>query len=284
MDPFIAASLVSAATSAGQAVAQGGPRRQYKWNKRAAQDANTMNRDNQTWLLQQQKILQDEQRAYDAPQQQMERYKKAGLNPHLIYGNGSSAGQAFPIDAGQIAPARIDAPDASYPDIAGNFLRAGQSLATMGLNNSRIEESQARTALTEMQTEIAKTNPMLDSRVAKSVIDSTLAVAHLKEVEANQWSKSRQTMEWNKTAFDDAEATITISSRIADKIEAEVQAMQQRIGLNTADLEIKNKILQSKEFENAVKEIQAKWLKDAEITPEHIRQGLMLLLTKMLGR
>lgn len=271
MDPVTISALISAGTAAGQAIAQGGPKRQYKWNKRAAEDANQMNRENQSWLLEQQKLLQREQREYDTPQKQMERYKAAGLNPHLIYGTGSSAGQAFPIDAGQIAPARIDAPDASYPDIAGNFLRAGQSLAGMGLTNQRIEESLARTALTELQTDIAKTNPMLSPSVANWVASS------LEETARQKALTSRYMLHQNvgETIAD---------TRMGKMVDAEVEAMTQKLGLNTADLQIKNRILQSKEFENAVKEIQAKWLKDAEISPEHIRQGLMLILTKMLGR
>lgn len=272
MAPEIASSLISGFLSAGQAVAQGGPKRQYKWNKRAAEDANRMNRENQQWLLQQQKDLQREQRQYDTPAEQMARYKAAGLNPHLIYGSGSSAGQAFPIDAGQIAPARLDAPDAAYPDIAGNFLRANAGLASLGLTNQRVEESQARTALTELQTDIAKTNPMLKPDVANWVATTTQETARLKTMESRAWL----TQHTGETARD--------ASHLELKIHNEVEQMAQRLGLNTTDLLIKNRILESKQFENAVKEIQAKWLKDAEISPEHIRQGLMLILTKMLGR
>lgn len=271
MDPFIAASLISAATSAGQAVSQGGPRRQYKWNKRAAEDSNRMNRENQLFILRQQKELQREQQEYDSPAQQMARYKAAGLNPHLIYGSGSSSGQAFPIDAGQIAPARIDAPDASYPDVAGSFIRAGTSLAGMGLTNQRIEESQARTALTELQTDIAKTNPMLSPTVANWVATS------LEETARQKALTSRYMLHMNQ-------GDTIADTRMGKLIDNEIEAMTQKLGLNTADLQIKNRILESKEFENAVKEVQAKWLKNAEISPEHIRQGLMLLLTKMLGK
>ncbi|QXP07930.1 MAG: DNA pilot protein [Arizlama microvirus] len=270
-NPLILPAVVSAATAAGQALAQGGPKRQYKWNKKAAEDANRMNRDNQSWLLQQQKDIQREQREYDSPESQMSRYQAAGLNPHLIYGSGASAGQAFPIDSGQIAPARLDAPDASYPDIAGNFLRAGNNLSSMGLTNQRIGESQARTALTGLQTDIAKTNPMLSPSVANWVASS------LEETARQKAMTSRYMLHMNP-------GDTIADTRMGQLVDAEVQTMVQKLGLNTADLQIKNRILQSKEFENAVKEIQAKWMKDSEITPEHIRQGLMLLLTKMLGK
>lgn len=262
--------FIDAVVSAGvDAAVRGGPRRQYKWNKKAAEDANRMNRENQQWLLEQNKALQAEQRQYDSPQSQMARYLEAGLNPHLIYGSGSSAGQAFPVDAGGLAPARIDAPQAGYPEIGSMFLAAQQSLAQTGLLNQRTSESEASTALKSIQTDIAKTNPMLDPSVASWVSESMLEAARVKAVESRSWM--------TKVRGQDV-------VKITAKVNAELEAAMQRLGLNTADLQIKNRILESKEFENMVKEIQAKWLKDAQVSPEHIRQGLMLLLSKMLGK
>lgn len=259
--------ILGGAAAIGQAVQQGGPKRQYKWNKKAMQDANTMNRENQQWILQQQKLLQEEQREYDSPEAQMARYKAAGLNPHLIYGSGTSAGQAFPIDAGNIAPARLDAPTASYPDVMGAFIRASQAASQIGLNTAREGQVEADTALKSLQTDIAKTNPMLSPWVQEWVSTSMAEVARLKTMEARSWMSSN----------DDV-------MKITKRINAEVEALTQRLGLNTLDLKIKNQILESKEFENAIKEIQTKWLKDGDLTPEHIRQGLMLLLSKMVGR
>lgn len=255
----IAPSIIAAGSSAASQVL--GTRRQYKWNKRAAEDSNRMNRENQQWILEQNKELQREAREYDSPSSQMSRYLAAGLNPHLIYGSGSNSGGAFPVDFGNIAPSRIDAPAAPFPDFAGSFIRASQAVAN-------VESTQARTALSQLQTDIAKTNPMLNPSVASWVSTSLEETARLKAIEARVWLSSESPG----------------YQKIAAKVNAELDALSQKLGLNTADLAIKNRILESKEFENAVKEIQANWLKDGSVTPEHIRQGLMLLLTKMLGR
>lgn len=268
MDPFLASFMTQAGVAAVNAVTRGGPRRQYKWNKRAAADSNAMNRSNAEWAIEQNKRLQEEQRMYDSPQAQMARYKAAGLNPHLIYGSGSSAGSAFPISTQGIAPTRIDAPDASYGNLGSDYLQAGQMLANTGLAEQRIEESRTKQALTSIMTDIAKTNPMLNPDVAEWVHTSTMEVAKLKAIESRQWmAKDEQGV-----------------MRISEKINNDVELMAQKIGLNNADLQIRNKILESKEFENAIKEIQMKWLKDAEITPQHIYQGIMLVMQKMLGR
>lgn len=265
---FITDIAPDVAVAAVNAVAKGGPRRQYKWNKRAAEHANQMNRANAEWTLEQNKRLQEEQRIYDSPTQQMARYKAAGLNPHLIYGSGSSAGSAFPIQSQGIAPSRLDAPSASYGDIGTDFLRASQMAAQTQYTEQRTEHSQAQQALTEIMTDIAKTNPMLNPDVASWVSTSMMETARLKAIESRQWLT---------TSENDV-------MKISAKINAEVEAMSQRIGLNTEDLKIKNQILQSKQFENAIKEIQTNWLKDGDLSPEHIRQGLMLILSKMLGR
>lgn len=260
--------------AATQAITRGGPRRQYKWNKRAAEDTNRMNRENAIWALEENKKIQNEQRVYDSPENQMSRYKAAGLNPHLIYGGGSgSSGGTFPISSGGIAPSRIDAPSASYPDVAGSFLQAGASLAGTQLAQQRVEESESRSALIDIQVDIAKTNPMLDPAVYKSLVASMTAVADAKASEAKTaWMLRESTTDsgWERYTLG------------AKKMEAEVEALTQKLGLNTADLRIRNQIFESKEFENAIKEVQMKWIKDGELTSQHIWQGLMIILSRMV--
>lgn len=277
---FISAIAPEVAVAAVNAISRGGPRRQYKWNKRAANDANAMNRANAEWTLEQNKRLQEEQRIYDSPAQQMARYKAAGLNPHLIYGSGSSSGSAFPIQSQGIAPTRIDAPSASYGDIGTDFLRAGQMAAQTEYTEQKTVHTIAQKALTDITTEIAKTNPMLDEQVYLKTIEQLKAVAEFKEKEAREWTKPRQIQE----SLGGLDIGVTKTSWITEKVENEVEAMSQRLGLNAADLKIRNEILQSKDFENAIKKIQVDWLKDGDLSPEHIRQGLMLILSKMLGR
>lgn len=63
-----------------------------------------------------------EQNEYNSPLQQMKRYEDAGLNPNLIYGNGtSSAGNQSEI-------ARYHAPEIQVPEL-GNVIQAGINFA-----------------------------------------------------------------------------------------------------------------------------------------------------------
>lgn len=263
---FIAQSIPAVV----EGVTKGGPRRQFKWNKRAADHANYLNRGNQQWLLEQNKRLQAEQRMYDSPESQMARYKAAGLNPHLIYGSGSSAGGVFPIDAGNVPGVNVQAPSSAYPDIAGAYLRAGQVQAQTGLSQQKTVESEHKTALMDIQKDIAKTNPMLNQNVYMSTIYALEQAALLK----SQQSRFLGSYEHHGDAM----------TRGENKVQMSVDKMIQDLQLGTQDLKIRNEILEGKGYQNALLKIQQDWMKDADVTPQHIYQGMMLVLSKMLGR
>lgn len=271
------ATIANILPSVVSAVTQGGPRRQFKWNKRLAQLQDEMNRRNTDEQFRRERALQEEHRRYDSPQAQMQRFIEAGLNPHMIYGGGSgSAGQAFPIHAPQMPGVNVGSVDASYPDVVSPFLAASQVQASTALQAAKTDESVLKQALIKVQTEIAATNPMLSPGVAKNVAEEMEATALLKARQA-QFRKAH----WFEDHTPDGMAR---ARRVyVAEIEMQIEAMAQRLGLNTSDLAIKNSIFESKEFDNALKEIQMNWLKNGDVTPEHIRQGLMLLLSKMIG-
>lgn len=260
--------LIPAAATAASAITSGGPRRQYKYNKKAMKLQNKMNRENQEYTLAQNKQLLAEQRMYDSASAQMQRFKDAGLNPHLIYGDmggGSSAIQANPLPAAQ-----MDSVNFRPADYAGDFIRASQAQSQIGLTNTKIEESIQKQGLIAAQTAVTKANPMLNPRVLEAISAGMVATADIKELDRN-WMMESHAMEGRK----DPERSNGMKKRDAD-----LDQLIRKYELDEADLFIKNKVIESKEFENALKEIQTKWLKDGEITPEHIRQGLMMLLMK----
>lgn len=110
------------------------------------------------------------QNAYNTPQAQMERYKQAGLNPNLIYGNGvSSAGNAS------------SAPSYEAPKYKGIDL---QSIMMF----QQLENMNAQQQLLANQTELARiqaTGASLDNEVkavnagyATDMADANLAIKH----------------------------------------------------------------------------------------------------------
>lgn len=272
IDPVTGGFLAQMLPTVVEGVTRGGPRRQFKWNMRAAYKANEMNRHNQEWLLEQNRRLQAEQREYDSPSAQRARFKAAGINPNIAFGgSGGSAGSAFPIDAGSVPGVNVQPPNAAWPDLGGAWLRAGQVQAQTELTQQRTQESETNQALKEVMIDIAKTNPMLHPELAGWVATAMQETARLKTMEARSWLARPEDVQGENI-------------NVYRKVQSEVDAMVQRLGLNATDQLIKNKIFESKEFGNAILQIQKKWLEDGDMSPEHIRQGFMLILTKMLGK
>lgn len=90
-----------------------------------AQNQNAQNRESQVYsqhMYQQQKRDNLEfwnmQNAYNSPEQQMKRFQEAGLNPHLIYGQGNS-GSAGSIQSPNPQPVQFKSPE------FGNAIQAG---------------------------------------------------------------------------------------------------------------------------------------------------------------
>lgn len=200
--------------------------------------------------------LSDIQNAYNHPAQQMKRWREAGMNPNLVYTQGNS-GNMSPITPTNWQSAVGDAP-ARY---TGSEL--AQTQADVG--QQKIEESRTKQEVLKAQEEVLRANPNLDPEYLGHMVQTGIANAKAKEQEANYLLSS------NPTAATNGQ----------QKVAAEIQALAQRTGLNAADLKVKAEILKSQQFQNALREIQVKWMKDGEITPQHMLQGIMLLLGKM---
>lgn len=104
--------------------------------------------------LAQNKELWDYQNAYNTPQAQMERFKAAGLNPHLIYGGGSAnAGNASPVESPE-QPTR----EAFAPEFSGNPMLTRLQIRQMdqqyAATNQAMAIAQQKSALTAIETSL----------------------------------------------------------------------------------------------------------------------------------
>lgn len=95
---------------------------QNRYNENRVDIENAYNRE--TWDL---------ENKYNSPQQQMVRYQQAGLNPHLIYGQGTP-GNAGDLAAGSMRAEQAHSNGMSSPDAKGytreqvNSLELGQNI------------------------------------------------------------------------------------------------------------------------------------------------------------
>lgn len=206
-----------------------------------------------------------EQLEYNSPAAQMKRFQEAGLNPHLIYGQGSPGNQERPLQ---------------YPDIGRVDMRMLTSLIPL-LNQTRMTSAQvdatrantARTGvlmeLNRLQSEVTRRNPLLNEAGFQAIIDSLKATAQLKEQDIGLKSI--------ETEFQRA----TVATR-AMSIERQIELLEQRFRLGELDGAMKAKLIESQEFKNQIIEIQKKFMAMEEISGQQVWQFISLLLMKFL--
>lgn len=209
--------------------------------------------------------------AYNSPEAQMERLKAANLNPNLMYGQGTVGNTTgTPMKSESFmkgAEPFLALAAGAFQDGLMFAAELRKKNAEADLVGKRGTTEDLKQDLMAAQTDVLKANPYLDGRYLESVIKTAEQNARLKEAEAGS-----QVLYMDGSSMNQAER----------KVQAEIELLEQRFQLGQKDLAIKAKIFESKEFQNALQKIQVDWMKDAKVTPEHIRTGIMLLLQKLM--
>lgn len=137
-------------------------REQSKWNTKYTNEAQKREAE----LAYQRSIqMWERQNLYNSPQAQMERYKQAGLNPHLIYNQGNSGNaSSFP----QYQPAnlqyRMEAPQygASIQSILPTLMAVGSWMQNMRLSEASLRKTTTETERAQQLMEyLTSANPKL---------------------------------------------------------------------------------------------------------------------------
>lgn len=208
-----------------------------------------------------------QQLEYDTPANQRKRMEEAGYNPHLFYGQGTPGNQGTPQKSASIQPADFQT---AFMNIGTDIARMRLMAAQTDLTNQKTEESGTKQDLMQAQSNLVKANPYMRKEYVDSLVLQLSSTAKIKE----------QEMQFLTIGQVDAGQFKGTAGFV--KMQMEVEQLAQKLGLNSADQKIKAQILQSQEFKNAILEVQKKWMTEKEITPQHIYQGIMLLLSKMM--
>lgn len=205
--------------------------------------------------------------AYNTPANQMQRFKDAGLNPALMYGQGNPGNQSSPVQMPQAQAREYGQALAAIPLLNQSRMVTAQVQAQ---NASTIQKTQL-TEVNKMQARLIAANPLLNDEGFKAMIDSMKSAAQLKATEAEIRSN-----DFVRSFID----TQFYQEKGYEKLTKEFELLNQRFNLNTADQNIKAQVLKSKEFQNAILEVQKKFLTDAEITPGQWVQFIQMLILK----
>lgn len=209
-----------------------------------------------------------QQNQYNSPASQISRFQQAGLNPNLIYGQGSPGNQSQALSYPDIRPA--DYQNRMTPTEAiGNFNQTRLAASQVQAQNATTMQRVAQTSVARLQAQVLAKNPALDDAGFKAMIENLTASAQLKQ----QQVKGQEIANWQAQA---------VAGHSVEKVYREVQLLEQRFKLGQQDSAIKTEVLKSKEFQNAVLEVQKKFMADGEIGPQQIMQFIQLLLMKAL--
>lgn len=203
---------------------------------------------------------------YNTPASQMGRFLDAGLNPNLVYGQGSPGNMESPPRYPDIRPADYQS---MFVGLGTQIQQARLLGAQTNLTNQKVDESGVKQDLMKAQKNLVNANPYLNSSYVSAMVMNLQAIAKLKEQESSFMLGTYQK--------DGIYTQVGFA-----KMQKEMDLLFQRFNLSQADQQIKAKVLESKEFQNALQEIQVQWMKDADITPQHIYQGILLLLSRMM--
>lgn len=254
-----------------------GVKRQYKYSKRLANYQNELNRANAEWVYQKDAEALAKQLEYDSPAQQMARFKAAGLNPNLIYGSGTPGNMGSPLEfptmpGVQMMPVNAQAGLQSIgSDLQQGYLTAAQT----NLTQARTGQTEQATNVAKAQEAVLRANPNLQPGYLDALVSQLEATAAIKQQEATfKTGKQVQVHPDGSTTEGQARGVIIMQEQM--------DQLMQKYHLNQKDLKIKAQIIQSKEFRNELDKIQVEWLKNGEITPQHIYMGIMMLLQKMM--
>jgi len=202
------------------------------------------------------------QNRYNDPASQMNRFRQAGLNPNLIYTQGS-AGNMSPI-----APADYGS---AFANVGSQYLQAGQTEAQTDLITQKTFESQTKQGVMAAQKEVLQANPYLRKEYIDALIRQVEAASVLKKQEADFMTG------WTQTSTEEGQM---IQRRGFAKMQAELDLLMQKFNLGTADQKIKAEVLASQQFQNAFNDVLNKFRVDGEVGPQQFWALLLMALGK----
>lgn len=218
-----------------------------------------------------------EQQEYNSPENQMARFQEAGLNPNLVYGQGNPGNQSAPLSSPDVKPRDFS----SLMNMAQLFNQTKMVESQVAAQNANTIKSAAQSELARLQSLVLQKNPLLNSTAYNAIISSLISSA---DVKASESKIKGQEADWKTKSIEitGQAGDFYKGSQGALKMDQELKLLEQRYHLGTVDQKIKAEILESKDFQNSILEVQKRFMTDGDITPQHIVTFIQMLLMKLL--
>ena len=233
-------ALITAGTSVVNAISQGATNKKTReWNEAMYQKQRT-------------DALADWARTneYNAPLQQMARFKEAGLSPHLIYGGGANS-ISQPVRSTDTKSWSPNAPQIDGAQIVSQYFGVQQQQNALEIQEQQIRGLKIANNIAEAGEEDKKQAAGIANQATTAKIDNFMADTNLKRLKA-----SMQGLEFQKLE-QEVEQIVTNNKYNALNQQAKLSItgfMQEQIQAITAGQLNKNKIT----------EIEAKWRKQID--------------------
>lgn len=213
---------------------------------------------------------------YNTPASQMGRFQAAGLNPHLIYGQGSPGNQSAPLTFPDIKPA-----DYQRQNLDQLIPLANQSMMVQSqvqAQNAATGQKHAQTELIKLQAKVLEKNPALNKETYEAMVQSWLAAAQIKMGDAKMKTELADVM--TKQQSWSTENSYFRGTQTARNVQQAYDLLEQKFQLGQKDAQIKAQIINSKDFQNELLRIQKEFLVDGNVGPQQFWQFLLLLISK----
>lgn len=208
-----------------------------QWNRQNTYNEGRWNAENEYALK-----LWHMQNSYNSPQEQMARLKEAGLNPHLMYGQGTVGNTSSPASSGSTRGSALKSPDVkSYSRAQSRNILQGMDIFGQYQNfkstQAQIDNLEASTAVAQ-QDEYYKAmktaNEVLSNQRGKFQFNLNKELRET-QVEAAKANMEKVKNEAQKSLYDSQQSKIGVNIRGLDQKLKKHSLKLREEGLNEND-------------------------------------------------
>lgn len=197
-----------------------------------------LNKKNRQW----QEDRMREANAYNHPAQQMQRFKEAGLNPHLIYGQGTNGNQSAPTAL----------PDQKVPDFSG-IGDAAQSYVATRVQQTQIQQMEKNIELAETEKSLKRAQEIATLSGSAKTDEERRQMVDLFQLKKDQLQADLKSTNANillvDKQIDKVLAETNLTNEQKAKIKQDIAESQERIRLMKLDGNLKGKEAVLKDLE-----------------------------------